>query len=82
MKMKLTILSAVILVGIGSTLAIASREDHDATDDKPVATNCCAMKGTAPTTPDDKDAAGAMSCHSKAPVAKEGAASNPKGCCK
>ncbi len=82
MKIKLTLLSAVILVGIGSTLAIASREDHDATDDKLVATNCCAMKGTAPAVAAEKGAASGMSCHSNATVAKDGTATKPKGCCK
>ncbi len=79
MKTKLTLLSAIILAGIGSTLAIAGHEDHAA---KPANKSCCAMKETAHATPADKDAASGMSCHSNAPVAKEGTAVKPKSCCK
>ena len=82
MKTKLTLLSAVILAGIGSTLALAGHEDHAATADKPAAKSCCAMKETAPATPADKDAASGMSCHSNASAAKEGTTAKPKSCCK
>jgi hypothetical protein len=82
MKTKLTLLSAIILAGIGFTLAIAGQEDQAATAAKPAAKICCAMKETAPATPADKDAASGMSCHSDAPVAKEVTAEKPKGCCK
>ncbi len=79
MKTKLTLLSAIILAGIGSTIALAGHEDHA---DKPAGKSCCAMKEVAPATPADKDAASGMSCHSNAAVAKEGTVAKPKSCCK
>lgn len=82
MKTKLTLLSAIILAGIGSTLAIAGQEDQAAAAAKPAAKSCCAVKETAPATPADKDAANGMSCHSNAPAAKEVTAAKPKSCCK
>jgi hypothetical protein len=82
MKTKLTLLSAIILAGIGSTIALAGHEDHAAAAAKPAAKSCCAMKETAPATPADKDADSGMSCHPNAAVAKEGTAAKSKGCCK
>lgn len=69
MKTKLTLLSAIILAGIGSTIALAGHEDQAVAAAKPAAKSCCAMKESAPATPADKDAASGMSCHSNAPVA-------------
>ncbi len=77
MKTKLTLLSAVILAGIGSTIALAGHKDHAT-----AAKNCCARKETAPASPADKDVDSEMSCHPNAAVAKEGTAAKPKSCCK
>lgn len=85
MKSKLTLLAAVILAGIGSTVAIAGLDTATPSTpaaDKPAAKSCCAMKETAPATSADKDAASGMSCHSNAPAAKEVTAAKSKGCCK
>lgn len=72
MKMKLTLLAAVILSGIGTSIAL----DTAATAaDKPAGMSCCAMMPKAPAPAADKDATATtgMSCHLDAPAAKDAA---------
>ncbi len=78
MKTKLTLLAAVILAGVGTSIALDT-----ATAEKPAAMSCCAKMPKAPAPAADKDAPATtgMSCHSDTAVAKD-AAPVKKGCCK
>lgn len=81
MKTKLTLLAAVILAGIGTTLAL---DTVTPAADKPAGMSCCAKMPKAPAPAADKNAPAttAMSCHSDAPAAKDAAPVKAKGCCK
>ncbi len=81
MKTKLTLLAAVILAGIGTSLAL---DTATPAADKPAGMSCCAKMPTAPAPTADKDAPATtgMSCHSDAPAAKDAAPVKAEGCCK
>ena len=81
MKSKLTLLAAVILAGIGTSLALDTAAP---VADKPAGMSCCAkmQKAPAPATDKDVPASTGMSCHSNAPAAKDAAPVKAKGCCK
>ena len=81
MKTKLTLLAAVILAGIGTSIALDSTTPAA---DKPAGMSCCAKGQKAPAPSADKDvpATTGMSCHSNAPAAKDAAPVKAKGCCK
>lgn len=81
MKTKLILLAAVILAGIGTTLAL---DTATPAADKPAGMSCCAKMPKAPEPAADKAAPATtgMSCHSDAPVAKDAAPVKAKGCCK
>ena len=81
MKTKLTLLAAVILAGIGTSIAL---DTATPAADKPAGMSCCAKmpKAPAPTADKDAPAATGMNCHSDAPAAKDAAPVKAKGCCK
>jgi len=78
MKTKLTLLAAIVISAIGSSLAIAGRDSNTASSApktsapaKPAAMGCCAM-GAMNHGTDGTD------CH----AAKDTAPAKPKSCCK
>jgi len=76
MKMKLTLLAAVILAAIGSSAAIAGRDKAPDTK-KPAGMSCCATAPEAPAPAAEKETPAkteGMSCHSESKAAKS--------CCK
>lgn len=79
MKTKLTLLAAVILAGVGTSIALDT-----ATVEKPSAMSCCAKMPKAPVPTADKDAPAttSMSCHTDTAVAKDATPVKAKGCCK
>ena len=81
MKTKLTLLAAVILAGVGTSIALDSTTPAA---DKPAGMSCCAKMPKAPAPTADKDASATtgMSCHSDAPAAKDAAQVKAKSCCK
>jgi hypothetical protein len=81
MKTKLTLLAAVILAGVGTSIAL---DTATPATDKPAGMSCCAKMPKAPAPAADKDAPATtgMSCHSDAPAAKDAAPVKAKGCCK
>lgn len=81
MKMKLTLLAAVILAGIGTSVAL---DTATPAADKATGMSCCAKmpKAPAPTADKDVPATTGMSCHSDAPASKDAAPVKAKGCCK
>ncbi len=81
MKTKLTLLAAVILAGIGTSIAL---DTATPAADKPAGMSCCAKGQKAPAPSADKDAPATtgMSCHTDAPAAKDAAPVKAKGCCK
>lgn len=81
MKMKLTLLAAVLLAGIGTSIAL---DTATPAADKPAGMSCCAKmpKAPAPTADKDAPATTGMSCHSDAPAAKDAAPVKAKSCCK
>ncbi|MBL9155421.1 MAG: hypothetical protein JNK37_23285 [Verrucomicrobiales bacterium] len=78
MKIKLTLLAAVIVAAIASSAAIAGRDTPITPNTKPAGMGCCAAspKASAPAPSSEKEAPAqtGMSCHS-APAAT-------KSCCK
>lgn len=72
MKTKLALLSAVILAGIGSTVAIAGHDTAPPVRDKTANMSHCDMGKM------NHDQAGGMSCHSGG----QAAAPSKGGCCK
>lgn len=82
MKTKLTLLAAVILAGIGSTVALAGLDKAAPATDKPAGMSCCAKMQTAPTPTADKAAPATtgMSCHANA-TAQDAAPVKTKSCC-
>jgi hypothetical protein len=78
MKIKLTLLAAVIIAAVASSAAIAGRDKPATPNMKPAGMSCCAAapKAATPAPVSEKDAPAqkGMRCHSAAPVAK--------GCCK
>ena len=80
MKTKLTLLAAVILAGIGTSVALDTAAPAA---DKPAGMSCCAKMPQAPAPTADKDAPATtgMSCHANA-TAKDAAPVKAKGCCK
>ncbi len=81
MKSKLILLAAVILAGIGTSVAL---DTATPAADKPAGMSCCPKMPKAPAPTADKDAptTTGMSCHSDAAVAKDAAPVKAKGCCK
>lgn len=81
MKTKLTLLAAVILAGIGTSVAL---DTATPAADKPAGMSCCAKGPKAPAPAADKDtpAATGMSCHSNAAAVKDAAPVKTKSCCK
>lgn len=81
MKTKFTLLAAVILAGIGTSIAL---DTATPAADKPADMSCCAKmpKASAPTTDKDVPATSGMSCHSDAAATKDAAPVKAKGCCK
>ena len=80
MKSKLILLAAVILAGIGTSVALDTAAP---VADKPAGMSCCAKMPKAPAPAADKDAPATtgMSCHANA-TAKDAAPVKAKGCCK
>jgi hypothetical protein len=80
MKSKLILLAAVILAGIGTSVALDTAAPAA---DKPAGMSCCAKMPQAPAPTADKDAPATtgMSCHANA-TAKDAAPVKAKGCCK
>lgn len=72
MKTKLALLAAVILAGIGSTVAIAGRDTVPPVREKPAGMSHCDMGNM------KHDQAGGMSCHSGG----QAAAPVKGSCCK
>ncbi len=81
MKSKLTLLAAVILAGIGTSVALDTAAPAA---DKTAGMSCCAkmLKAPAPAADKDAPATTGMSCHLDAPAAKDAAPVKAKGCCK
>lgn len=81
MKTKFTLLAAVILAGIGTSIAL---DIATPATDKPADMSCCAKmsKASAPTPDKDAPTASGMSCHSDAAATKDTALMKAKGCCK
>jgi|UniRef100_UPI0037844F44 hypothetical protein len=81
MKTKLTLLAAVILAGIGTSVALDTTAPAA---DKLAGMSCCAKMPKASAPAADKDAAATTgkSCHLNAPAAKDAATVKAKGCCK
>ena len=81
MKTKLTLLAAVILAGVGTSIALDSITPEA---DKSAGMSCCAKMPKAPAPAADKDvpATTGMSCHLDAVAAKDAAPVKAKGCCK
>ena len=82
MKTKLTLLAAVILAGIGSTVALAGLDKAVPATDKPAGMSCCAKMQPVPTSTADKAAPATtgMSCHANA-TAQDAAPVKTKSCC-
>lgn len=81
MKTKLTLLAAVILAGIGTSIAL---DTATPAADKPAGMSCCdkMQKAPAPTADKDAPATPGMICHPDAAAAKDAAPVKAKGCCK
>lgn len=84
MKTKLTLLAAVILAGIGSSVALADPHATTPAGDQHASMKCCAMgqKASAPAADKSAPATTGMSCHPDAGAAKEAAPVKSKSCCK
>ena len=84
MKTKLTLLAAVILAGIGSTVALAGLDSASPAADKPAGMSCCAKSPKVAAATADKEAPAptGMSCHTDKQAAKDSAPVQSKGCCK
>ncbi len=78
MKIKLTLLAAVIIAAVASSAAFAGRDKPATPNTKPAGMSCCAAapKAATPAPVSEKDAPAekGVSCHSATPVAKS--------CCK
>lgn len=83
MKTKLTLLAAVILAGIGTTVALAGLDTAKPTAEQPAGMSCCAKMQKDPATTVDKGtpASAGTSCHSDA-TAKAAVPVKTMGCCK
>ncbi len=81
MKTKLTLLAAVILAGIGTSIAL---DTATPAADKPAGMSCCAKMPKAPAPAADKDAPATtgMSCHTDVAATKDAAPVKAKSCCK